>query len=146
VIQVAFARTIDTVFAAIPLLSPKDGGDVIQLLRKGARRSSVEGAAQALLDRIDNWPKAHIGVLFRTLLESPLETVSFADRLLSWLNQDKSRPFAEYREVVFGLSTNARYDTDLLRYVTPALKGAVEQERARRVGRTLEKPSQPSVP
>jgi hypothetical protein len=131
-VQIAFARTIDIVFAAIPQMSPKDQSDVIHLLRKGARRRKVEGAAQALLDRIDNWPKAYIGVLFRTLLESQLETVSFAERLLSWLNQDGSRPFGEYREVVLGLSANPQRDTHLLGYVTPVLKAAVERERARR--------------
>lgn len=130
-VQIALARAIDRVFAAIPLLVPKDQETIIHQLRKGVRRVNVEGAAQALLDRINAWPHVHTGVLFRALIESPLETTKFADQLLSWLKTPVATSSSQHKEVVLGLADNSRHDDNLMCRLTPDLQAAITRARSR---------------
>ncbi|MBD8653948.1 hypothetical protein IFT66_22945 [Rhizobium sp. CFBP 13726] len=145
-VEVAFARAVETVFAAMPRLLPKHRSKAIHLLRKGIRRRTVDGAAQALLDRIDAWPEAYVGILFRALLESPLETPSFAARLFSWLNQERSRDPRGVREVILGLADSPQREAQLTEYLTTALKSEIEKERNGRVTLSASKRNQSSIP
>ena len=128
----ALARNQTRLFDLMQSLTPERQKTTIFLLRRGV--AIADGAAQALLDRVDSWPPAHTGALLRTLLESKLQTSAFQEKLCTWLNLHDTYPKPGYREVLIGLVDHPGRFSQLQRYLSNAVKLMVLRERQLREG------------